>query len=363
MTSAAIVTKVQVEALDLPLIEPFKIATGVFSAANSVLVRLTLADGTVGLGEGSPSLSSGGETAATMLAAAREMAPLVQGSDAARWRPTAELLSTQFYAQSCARAAIEMALLDAWTRHAGIPLWQFFGGAQSSVVTDLTIPLVDPDHARELAAAIAARGFHTIKIKVGIDPAEDEARVLAVHEGASQCAILIDGNQGYTAPGALRLLDRLARHDVVPILFEQPAHRDDWGGMAELTLRSPVPICADEMVRSPADALRVAQEHAAHAINIKLMKSTFLGALDIAAICRAAHLDLMVGAMMESRLGATAAAHFVAGQGGFHHVDLDTPMLIDGDPFVGGYDQAGDVYDLAAVTAGHGVRLREDAQP
>ncbi len=355
MNSATTITDVRVEPLDLPLYEPFVIATGRFDAANNVLIRVTLADGTVGLGEASPSLSSGGETASTVLAAAREMAPLVEETDVARWRVTAELLNAQFAAHSCARAGIETSLLDALARHAGVPLWQWFGGAESSVVTDLTVPIVAPEHARDLAAGIARRGFHTIKVKAGGDLEADEARVLAIHEGAPRCRILLDGNQSFSAPSALRFLERLARHGIVPVLFEQPAHRDDWAGMAALTARSPVPICADECVHTPADALRVVAERAAHAINIKLMKSTILGAIDIVGICRAARLDLMVGAMMESRLGVAMATHFVAGVGGFSYVDLDTPMLIDGDPFTGGYAQDGDRYDLAGVAAGHGV--------
>lgn len=355
MNQATTIRAVSVEPLDLPLYEPFVIATGQFPAANNVLVRVELEGGAVGLGEASPSLSSGGETQGTVLAATNEMANLLPGRDAANWRAVAEFLLHNFEAHSCARAAVEMALLDAITRHYGVPLYHWFGGAASSVETDLTIPIVDPLHARELAAQIAARGIRTIKIKVGGDLAVDEARVLAIHKGAPGVNLQLDGNQGYDAPGALRLLETLEKRGIRPILFEQPTHKDDWDGLAAVTARSPVPIAADECVHSPADALRVVRMHAAHVINIKLMKSTFLGALDIIGICRAAQVGLMIGAMMESRLACAAAAHFVAGVGGFRYVDLDTPMLINGEMFHGGYAQTGGVYDLSDVQAGHGV--------
>ena len=58
---------------------------------------------------------------------------------------------------------------------------------------------------------------------------------------------------------------------------------------------------------------------------------------------------------MESRLAISAAAHFVAGLGGFRYVDLDTPMLLANDPFVGGYEQRGGVYDVSGVEKGLGV--------
>jgi L-alanine-DL-glutamate epimerase-like enolase superfamily enzyme len=97
---------------------------------------------------------------------------------------------------------------------------------------------------------------------------------------------------------------------------------------------------------------------AASVVNIKLMKSGIVETLDIAAVCRAAHIGLMVGAMMESRLGVAASAHLIAGLGGFEYVDLDTPMLLADDPFTGGYDQEAMTYSLERVKAGLGVTPR-----
>ncbi|MGH2501667.1 MAG: enolase C-terminal domain-like protein, partial [Ktedonobacterales bacterium] len=92
---------------------------------------------------------------------------------------------------------------------------------------------------------------------------------------------------------------------------------------------------------------------------IKLMKSGFSEALDIAAVCRAAHIDLMVGVMMESRLGVMASLSLIAGLGGFRYIDLDTPMLLASDPFEGGYTQEGMVYHLDSAAPGMGVALAE----
>jgi len=64
---------------------------------------------------------------------------------------------------------------------------------------------------------------------------------------------------------------------------------------------------------------------------------------------------------MESRLATSAAAHFVAGLGGFRFVDLDTPMLLAEDPFTGGYIQRGGVYDLSGVECGLGVHRNNEA--
>jgi L-alanine-DL-glutamate epimerase-like enolase superfamily enzyme len=353
-----LITKLEVEPLDIPLREPFVIATGQVESARNALVSVTLADGTVGLGEAAPFPPSGGETQETALAAVRGMASLVAGQDAAAWRPLAARLTASFEHQATARAALEAAVLDALTRSFGVPLYQFFGGSQASVTSDLSIPIVAPDQVAELARRHMASGAPSLKLKVGTTVAEDVERVLALVDGAPGAAIILDGNQGYTPVAALELLAALANENIRPILFEQPTHRHDLEGLRFVTERAGIPVAADEAVQTAADALRVARMGAANVINIKLMKAGVVEALDIAAVCRAAHIDLMIGAMIESRLGSAISAHLAAGLGGFTYVDLDIPMLLAEDPFTGGYTQSGMEYRLDPAAPGHGVSLR-----
>jgi L-alanine-DL-glutamate epimerase-like enolase superfamily enzyme len=349
------VVRLEAEALNIPLLEPFIIATGRVESARNVLVRVTLADGTVGLGEAAPFPPSGGETQETAFAAVRGMAPLVEGQDAAHWRPLAARLVSSFEHQTTARAGVEVALLDALTRSWDVPLFEFFGGASSRIETDISIPIVTPQRMGELVADYVARGAETLKLKVGADVDDDVDRVLAAVQAAPDCDLILDGNQGYTPTEALDLLTALAAEEVHPILFEQPVHRHDLEGLRFVTERAGVPVAADESVHTAADALRVARMGAANVVNIKLMKCGVVEALDIAAVCRSANIELMAGAMMESRLGTAASAHLIAGLGGFRYVDLDTPMLLAEDPFTGGYTQDGMRYTLDRSQPGHGV--------
>src|SRR6266480_5644812 len=78
-----------------------------------------------------------------------------------------------------------------------------------------------------------------------------------------------------------------------------------------------------------------------------------IGTSSLKAVCCVP--PLMIGAMIESRLATSAAAHFVAGLGGFRYIDLDNPMLLADDPFTGGYEQRGGVYDVSDVERGLGV--------
>src|SRR5260370_7908946 len=234
--------RAQFEPLDIPLREPFAIATGSVTSARNALVRITLADGSSGLGEAAPFPPSGGETQETALAALAGMVPLVEGYDAAAWRPLARRLTASFEHQATARAAMEVAVLDALTRSLGMPLFQFLGGAETQIETDITIPIVDAAHMAKLAAGYAARGARTLKLKVGTQVDADVERVLAVATGAPGCQLILDGNQGFSPADPLRLISDLASEKVRPILFEQPVLRHDLEGPRFLTQPAILPV-------------------------------------------------------------------------------------------------------------------------
>jgi L-Ala-D/L-Glu epimerase len=347
-----------VEALNIPLREPFAIATGSVTAARNVLITLTLEDGSVGYGECAPFPPSTGESQETALAAARGCIELLVGRDTAQWRLLSQLVHSFYFAQKTVCAGIEMAILDAFTHAYGIPLYSFFGGANSFIETDMSIPMVTPEHGFELAEETAKRGIKTLKVKVGGDLREDVNRVEAIRSGAPHLAITLDANQGYTPNEALLCLEALDDRDIRPLLLEEPVHKDDLQGLRYIMQHTTVPIAVDESASSLSAVARIISENAANVICIKLMKTGIVEAMDIAALCRASNKQLMIGAMIESRLAISASAHLAAGLGGFLFIDLDTPMLMTEDPFNGGYEQKGGIYDLSQIESGLGITRR-----
>jgi L-alanine-DL-glutamate epimerase-like enolase superfamily enzyme len=352
------IQRMTVEPLTIPLLEPFTIATGSVNAARNVLITITLSDGSIGYGECAPLPPSTGESQETALAAATDCIKLLEGRNAAYWRELSRFVHSIYYTQHTVCAGIEMALLDALTHSYGMPLYIFFGGASTSIETDISIPMVTPEHAFELAQDIVKRGINRIKVKVGGDLREDVDRVEAVRQGAPQAGITLDANQGYTPGQALLCLEALDDRDIRPLMLEQPVHKDDYAGLRYVTQHTTVPIAADESATNAATVARLIAMQAVNVINIKLMKCGIVEALDIAAICRAAHVPLMIGAMIESRLAISAAAHFAAGLGGFQYIDLDTPMLLAEDPFNGGYEQRGGIYDVSRIENGLGIERK-----
>lgn len=345
------------EPLCVPLHTPFAISSETTTITDNIWVKLVLDNETEGWGEAAPSPTLMGETAKTVEAALSEAKFLLIGQPA-RWRLCVQLLHQNLGAQRSACAAVEIALLDALTKWQGISLWQWFGGAKGELETDVTVPIMPIDEAKNFAAEFVAKGFRKLKLKLSGDLETDEARICAVHEIVPNASLQLDANQAYTPTEALRLLKRLERFSIIPSLFEQPVSKLDWDGMKWLTQRSSVPICADETVVTASDALRVVRENAAHAINIKLMKSGIMESLKITAIAQAANLQLMIGAMVETELGLTAAAHLAAGIGGFNFVDLDTNLFLQNSPFEAGFEQKGAKLTLKSKT-GLGVVLKK----
>jgi len=357
MNLPAPIASLEARPLNVPLRAPFVIASTRLDHVENVGVRIVLEDGTVGWGE-SPSLPPVTvENQAILLSVINRGQALVVGQSPTDLPRIAMRLEEDFPDAPSARTGIEMAILDSYTKHLGMPLYQYFGGASNSLTTDITIPICEPDEAEELARQYDEAGFESIKTKVGMDTDADLERLRAIRIGHPTCRLLLDANEGYTAEEALGMIESLGQIDIVPELLEQPVPRDDWEGLRRVSRESPIPVAADESCRSVADAERICRDGLAQAINIKLVKSGVVASQKIAAIAKQGGIRLMIGGMVETRLAMGFSTHFAAGIGGFDWIDLDTPILLAEDPVQGGYRVDGPRYDLSHIGAGHGAAI------
>jgi L-Ala-D/L-Glu epimerase / N-acetyl-D-glutamate racemase len=348
------IQSIDTRVLELELTEPFGISGGSQERAAIVIVGVALEDGSQGCGEAAPLPAYNGERLEDALRGVDAARPSLLGSDAAAWRQRA-LDIARVTESASARCALETAILDALARRSGLSLHQWFGGCMpAELVSDVTIPIMDASAARDAAERWWARGFRSLKIKIG--GGEDLQRILAAHAGAPQAALLLDANAGLNVPQALELLDELTRRGVSIALFEQPIAADDWEGLARIGQR--VRVALDESVVDARDAsLAVRRLGPPHVINVKLMKSGIVEALDIVAVARAGGMSLMIGGMLESALAMSTSACFAAGLGGFEFVDLDTPLFMLRSPLQGGFGWNGDRIDVSVIGRGHGVEL------
>lgn len=347
---------IQAKHLDVPMRKAFGIAGGAQELARNVLVEVTLGSGVRGWGEAAPLPFFNGETQDGALAAIVAVSPSLLGADVRGWRALAERIHELSAASASAACAIETATVDALARARSTSLRVFFGGAEEEVVSDVTITTGTVEDAAREARELKA--FSTLKIKVGgkadHDVELDIARVLAVQGARPDARLLLDANGGLSVRAAIHLAQTLARHGVVPALFEQPIAAGDWDALAEVRGQCKLPIAIDEAVTHPEDVVAAHRAGAIDAANVKIMKSGIARAMDIVAATRACGLLPMIGGMVETRLAMGTSACLAAGLGGFAFIDLDTPLFLAEDPFTGGYSYAGERIDLRGIDQGHG---------
>jgi L-Ala-D/L-Glu epimerase / N-acetyl-D-glutamate racemase len=98
-----------------------------------------------------------------------------------------------------------------------------------------------------------------------------------------------------------------------------------------------IPIFADETAKTSHDVVKLAG--AVDGVVVKAMKAEGLReALKVIHTARAHDMQVMLGCMVESSVGVTAAAHLAPL---CDYADLDGPLLIRNDPYHGlNYDGA-----------------------
>lgn len=225
-----------------------------------------------------------------------------------------------------ARAGIDIALHDLWGKRLGLPLYQLLGlNPHHTPLTSFTVSIDEPEI---MAARAAASKMPIIKIKVGLDDA-DEARVRAIRN-ATTAQLQVDANGGWTREQAAAIIPRLAQYDLT--MVEQPLPAGDIEGLRWLRQQNlGIPIFADEAIKTPADIL--AHADAVDGVVIKLAKSGGIRpALEMISLARTLDMQVMIGCMVETSVAVTAAAHISPL---CDYADLDAPLLIANDPFRG----------------------------
>jgi len=282
-----------------------------------VLVRIRDDAGRVGLGEASVTSVWSGETQAGCIAMIHaEFAPLLVGADPFDLEWISRRMDRAVHANSFAKGAVEMALLDLQGQTLGVPVYRLLGGrdpetSERGIRLKFVVGAVDPAPAAARARQMVERGWRAIKVKVGRHehPRTDVERLRAVRDAIGPDVWLsVDANGGYSFEQALWIAPRLEQLGIT--LFEQPVRRGDHVGMAEVRRRSDVPIMADESVFTPQDALEVIRHRAADVLSLYPGKHGGIRRTqEIARMAEAAGIACTIGSNLEREVATAAMAH------------------------------------------------------
>lgn len=333
------ITNVRLGRISVPLRTPFKTALRSVSSVEDVIVEIHTDCGAVGYGEAPPTGAITGDTTGAIIGAIQDhIAKTILGRDVEELEPLLQAVQASIVGNSSAKAAVDMALWDLYGQLYQIPVYKLLGASRKEIVTDITISVNDPEIMVRDALIAVQRGYGCLKMKVGVNPALDVARLSAVRNAVGKDVVIrIDANQAWQPKEAVKLLNRMQEQGLDIELVEQPVKAHDYEGLKYVTERSYVPVLADEAVFSPEDAMTIMKMGAADLINIKLMKcGGIYNALKIASAAEVFGVECMIGCMLEAKISVNAAVHLACAKNIITKVDLDGPVLCREDPIWGG---------------------------
>lgn len=330
---------IKIWSADLGNTKPYTIAFKTVDEVRNAFVEITLADGTTGIGSGNPSEYVVGENLTQTLEALQEKnLEFLIGRDIREMKQLAFEVWQKFPKNPAARAAIDIALHDAFTKFLGIPLVKYLGQKIQSMPTSNTIGIKNVNETLKETEDYLKQGFKAIKVKLGKNLEEDIERMVKMREQFGyEYAIRIDANQGYDSAQTIAFYQQ-TKHLKIE-LIEQPLPAKAVSEMKALPDEVREVIAADESLISPVHALDLVKPPRACGIfNIKLMKCGGVSqGLKIADIALHEGIDLFWGCNDESIVSITAALHAAFACSNTKYIDLDGSLDLGKDVVQGGF--------------------------
>ncbi len=309
---------VELRRIAMPLVSPFRTSFGVETDRDILLVRVDLrpavgdGDPMVGWGEcvalAEPSYSPEYVDGAQHVIV-HHLLPRLMAAGPIEAADVAPALA-KLHGHPMAKAALEMAVLDAQLRATGQSFASFLGVERTRIPSGVSVGI--HDSTDELLATVQGYvddGY--VRIKLKIEPGSDIEQVAAVRELIGpDTPFQVDANTAYRRTDGTHLA-RLDDYDL--LLIEQPLPEDDIVGHARLAAEVETPICLDESLVSAAGTADAIELGACEIANIKPGRvGGYLEAVRIHDLCLAQGVPVWCGGMLETGIGRAANAALAA---------------------------------------------------
>lgn len=272
------ITRVEVLMIDLVPKITRSDAIQSFVSQETPIVIVHDSDGAMGVGY-TYTIGTGGPAVVSLLE--RTLAPALIGKDPARyeqiWRDLLFLTHATAVGAitSLALAAVDTALWDLNCRKNNLSLWKAAGGVRDKMrlyTTEGGWLYFSEAELVENAIEAREKGFKGSKIKIGSEYlTQDRKRLNKVRDAVGQdYEIMVDANQSYDLPQAIRAARMLADVDIA--WFEEPMPADDIGAHEELARHSHVPIAVGESLYSQSQFKDYMQQRAASIVQVDVAR-------------------------------------------------------------------------------------------
>lgn len=350
------ISNISIEKVDLGTNRPYMIAFKSVDKVDNVIVKITLENGIIGYGAANPSTQVVGESLEDCYATLKAKAEnTLIGKDIRKFESLLKELEKEYETLPGSRAALDIAVHDAFGKFLDVPLVSFFGQEYKSLPTSITIGIKSVAETMADAEEYLGMGFKYLKVKLGHNVEEDIERLAKLREVyKNEINIRVDANQGYSEAELYRFFQATRSFDLE--LIEQPLKADDIEGMRRLQPALREIIAADESLKSPTDALRLIKKSAAGIFNVKLMKSGGIDpAREIATLSQWHNVPLMWGCNDESVISISAALHTALSFKNTKYLDLDGSLDLIRDVATGGFEIKN---GQMSITSGPGLGIK-----
>lgn len=295
---------------EVPYLVPLRMKAGDLLSARHVLVTVRLDSGVEGIAEAPERPMFYGETLESILAAISHLIwpRLAELSCHTRYSVVSVLHSVR--ANQTARAAVEMAFIDALAREANTSVARLLGGTDAPIQVTHMLGAGAPTKMAEEAQEAAESGITCFKIKIGYGEAADTAALTEVRRALGDDALLyVDGNLAYSSDEAGRILRRL--RDESGIAFAEEPYSVP-GGLVDRPPVMPVPVMIDETAIDFAEAGRHIISGRAQKVSIKVARTGYAASSDIINLGKYFGCSPIIGSQGDGVIGAFSGLAFAS---------------------------------------------------
>jgi L-alanine-DL-glutamate epimerase-like enolase superfamily enzyme len=333
------IKEIRVYKKDLALTRPYTVAYQTFTKAVNAFLEIELENGIIGIGAAAEGSYVTGETIEdTLNNLGSEEIRTWTGWDIRHYRSLIEESNRLYPQYPATRAAIDIALHDAFCKFLNISVVDFYGRKHIALPTSITIGIGEISEILSEAREYKSRGFRILKIKTGLNVDRDIEGCTKLREEFSDFfKIRVDANQGYSPGEMIKFIKGTV--DLGLELVEQPLPVGQESEMKKLPAHIRKKIACDESLKNAKSAFQLATGPAACGIfNIKLMKcGGLVEAMKIATIAHTSGIDLFWGCFDESKVSISAALHAAYACKGTKYLDLDGSFDLAEDIVTGGF--------------------------